>query len=154
MRPDDARRFLEVHHQSVRGLAVNDYPGDVIEAWAPLPITDDRVARFLVNRDDEIRIVAEIDGAVVGIGALVVAHAELRACYVAPGAARRGVGTAIVGDLERQAREHGLRSLTLEASVTAEPFYVALGYSTVRRGTLAIAPGVSMAAITMQKTFR
>jgi putative acetyltransferase len=39
MRDDDARSFLEVHHAAVRRIAVRDYPPEVIEAWAPLPIT-------------------------------------------------------------------------------------------------------------------
>ena len=38
---EDARAFLEVHHGAVRELAADDYPLDVIGAWAPLPITPD-----------------------------------------------------------------------------------------------------------------
>jgi putative acetyltransferase len=151
MRPDEARRFLEIHHESVRGLADKDYPPTVIDAWAPLPITVERLQRFLENRDGEVRLIAERDGAPVGIGALVVANAELRACYVVPGVARRGVGAAIVAEIERLAREHGLDHLQLESSVTAEPFYRALGYRVEKRGELVIAPGVQMAAITMWK---
>jgi len=146
----DARRFLEVHHQSVRGLAANDYPQNVIEAWAA-PITDERLQRFLQNRDGEIRMIAELDGAPVGIGALVVASSELRACYVVPSAARRGIGTAIVAEIERIARDHGLRELHVESSLTAEPFYAALGYRVENRSELRIAPDVSMAAIMMRK---
>jgi len=32
MQADEARRFLEIHHDSVRGLAVKDYPPSVIDA--------------------------------------------------------------------------------------------------------------------------
>src|SRR5688572_32407175 len=39
---------------------------------------------------------------------LVVQEAELRACYVVPGAARRGVGSALVREMERMAQERGL----------------------------------------------
>jgi putative acetyltransferase len=150
MQAGEARRFLEIHHESVRGLAVNDYPPAVIDAWAS-PITDERLQRFLQNRDGEIRLIAERDGEAVGIGAIVVANSELRACYVLPSAARYGVGTAIVAEIERLAREHGLRELHLESSLTAESFYAALGYRVERRGELRIAPGVAMAAVTMRK---
>ena len=47
MQADEARRFLEVHHDSVRGLAAGDNPPNVIEAWAPLPITGELLQRFL-----------------------------------------------------------------------------------------------------------
>ena len=108
--------------------------------------------RFLGNPDDETRLIAERgDGELVGIGALVLASSELRACYVLPSATRRGVGTALVREIERIAREHGLSHLSLESSVTAEPFYRALGYVVVERGELVLAPGISMAAIKMQK---
>ena len=150
MQPDEACRFLEIHHGSVRGFAAGDYPPSVIDAWAA-PITSERLERFLQNRDNEIRLIAEVDGVPVGIGALVVANSELRACYVLPTAGRRGVGSALVAEIERLAREHGLDHLTLESSVTAEPFYTALGYRVEKRGEHRIAPGVTMAAITMRK---
>lgn len=70
---------------------MKDYPLSVIDQWAPLPITDAMVERFLTNPDDEIRLIAELDGVTVGIGALVTAAYELRACYV-PDFARLGVG--------------------------------------------------------------
>jgi len=89
MQPAEARRFLEIHHTSVRRLAANDYPANVIEAWAP-SITDERLQRFFQNRDDEIRLIAELDGEPVGVGAIVVANLELRACYVRRSTTRRG----------------------------------------------------------------
>jgi putative acetyltransferase len=150
MRLAEARRFLEIHHAAVRGIAAADYPPAVVEAWAQ-PITDQAVERFLANRDGEIRLVAEIDGELVGISAIVLRDSELRACYVAPGAARRGVGSALVAEIERIAREHRLDHLHLHSSITAEPFYSSLGYEVESRGQHVIAPGVPMAAVRMRK---
>jgi putative acetyltransferase len=151
MRSEDARRFLEIQRESVRGIAARDYPSAVIEAWAPLPVTDEAVARFLSNADHEIRLIAELDGRPAGIGALVLSNSELRACYVVPSAVRRGVGTAIVAEIERIARQYGLVYLQLESSLSAERFYTALGYRVKERGELTLASGVPMAAITMRK---
>jgi putative acetyltransferase len=95
--------------------------------------------------------VAEIDGEPVGIGAIVVSNSELRACYVAPSAARRGVGSALVATIEQIAREHLLDHLDLESSITAEPFYSALGYRVESRGEHFLSPGVTMAAVKMRK---
>jgi GNAT superfamily N-acetyltransferase len=150
MRPEDARRFLEIHHAAVRGIAAKDYPASVVEVWAR-PITDQAIERFLANRDREVRLVAEIDGEPAGIGALVITNSELRACYVSPNAARRGVGSALVAEIERIAREHGLDHLHLESSTTAEPFYSALGYHVEGRGELLLSPDVPMAAVKMRK---
>jgi len=150
MRPEDARRFLEIQSAAVRGLAAKDYPPSVIEAWAS-PTSEPVIERFLANPDQELRLIAEIDGRAVGIGGIVVANSELRACYVAPGAARRGVGTAIVAEIERIARERQLDHLHLEASVTAEPFYLALGYRVESRHQFVLRSSVAMAAVQMRK---
>ena len=152
MRDDEARTFLEIHGRSVRGLPAAHYPADVIAAWAgPVPITDNTVRGFLMNRDDEIRLIAELDGVPAGLGALVVANAELRACYVVPEAARKGVGSALVKEMERIARDRGLTHLDLHASVNAEPFYAAIGYEALERGEHVLRSGLRMAAVKMRK---
>jgi putative acetyltransferase len=155
MLDEDARAFLEVHRAAVRGLAAKDYPLEVIEDWAgPLPVSGESVQRFLTNPDCEIRLVAEIDGTIVGVGCLVVANCELRACYVAPEAALRGVGSALVREIERIAREHGLAYLQMDSSVNAEPFYLHHGYSVRKRGEHPLKSGRQMACIKMEKTLR
>jgi putative acetyltransferase len=52
-------------------------------------------------------LIAEIAGRVVGIGAAVFESVELRACYVAPDAGRKGVGSALVKEIEHAARAGG-----------------------------------------------
>ena len=148
---DEGRLFLEIHGASIRGLAAGHYPPEVIEAWQ-VRATDAAVRDFLENRDREIRLVAELDGEPVGIGALVLGTSELRACYVAPQAARRGCGSALVREMERLARENGLTRLELVASINAEPFYAALGYEVRERGEHVLRSGQRMAAVTMAKS--
>jgi putative acetyltransferase len=77
MRPEEARIFLEVHHAAVRGLAAKQYSLEVIDAWAPLPILDEHVEKVRLNPGGELRLVAEIDGEVVGIGCPVAKNDEL-----------------------------------------------------------------------------
>ena len=152
IRPDDAEAFLRVHHAAVRGIAAKDYPPEVIENWAP-PIDDAALARFLANPDGEHRIIAEIGSIAVGIGAIVVAKCELRACYVAPEAARQGVGSAIARHLEELARQRNLPFLQLVSSVTAETFYESLGYFNLGRDQHILSSGAPMACVKMRKMF-
>ena len=149
-RQEEARAFLDIHTRSVLGLAASHYPPDVIAAWV-LPVTEENLRRFLENPDDEIRLLAELDGTLVGLGCLVLQHSELRACYVVPEVARRGVGTAIVREIERIAKQHGLEQLHLDASINAEPFYAALGYDVVGRGEHVWTSGERMEAVMMRK---
>jgi putative acetyltransferase len=81
IRGDEGSTFLDIHSRSVHGLASEAYPPDVISAWA-FPPTPENLQQFLEN-----------------------CNSELRACYVMPDAARKHVGTAIVEEIERIARE-------------------------------------------------
>ena len=150
LREDEGRIYLEIINSAIRGIASHSYPANIVDAWVH-PITDESLARLNDNRDNEIRLVAEVDGAPVAIGALVVADSQLRACYVSPSAARRGCGSAIVKEIERIARENGLTHLDLHASINAEPFYAAHGYTVSERCEHVLRSGVRMAAVAMTK---
>ena len=150
LRVDEARTFLQIHSRSIRGLAAGHYPREVIEAWT-VPLTEETLRGFLDNPDDEIRLVADLNGEPAGIGALVVESSELRACYVVPEASRQGVGTALVAEIERLARSYGLERLELFASVNAEPFYASLGYESHQRTEHVLRTGQPMAAVRMSR---
>ena len=152
LRRGEERLFLEVHAQSIRGLASGHYAPEVIDAWC-VPADDDTVAAFTKNAENELRLVAEIDGEVVGLAALVLESSELRACYVLPEAARQGVGSALVREMERRAAIHHLDRLELLSSMNAEPFYTALGYRSEGRIEHNVR-GQPMAAVMMSKRLR
>lgn len=54
--------------------------------------------------------------------------ARIRAFFVAPQAARRGVGRALLNECARAAAQSGFRALTLMATLPGVPFYSALGF--------------------------
>jgi putative acetyltransferase len=151
MRPEDAQAFLAVHHAAVRSIAAKDYPPAVIEAWAPMPLNEGAIERVRANPDNEYRVIAEIGGRVVGIGAVVLQIAELRACYVAPNLGRKGIGLALVKAIERAAREHGAAHLELDSSLTAEPFYQTAGYEAIERSEHILHNGQRMVCVRMRK---
>ncbi len=152
LRHGEERLFLELHAQSVRGLAAGQYSPEVIDAWCVAP-TEENLASFIKNPDHEQRLVAEIDGRVVGLAALVLEGSELRACYVLPEAARKGVGTALVREIEQLALAHHLDHLELVSSINAEPFYASLGYRS-EGCTEHNMRGQPMAAVKMSKRLR
>jgi putative acetyltransferase len=151
-RDSDARAFLETLNRSIREVACADYSAEVIESWA-VPISPKSLSRYAENPEGELRVIAEIDGKPVGIGATVISKSELRACYVAPEGLRQGVGTAIVSELERIGKAAGLDHFHLHGTVTAEPFYNALGYQSLQRIVHITRGGARIAAVTMRKDF-
>lgn len=151
LRAEEGRLYLEIVNSAVRGLALTHYPPEAIEAWV-VPVTDETIHDLTLNLDREIRVIAELDGQPVGIGALVLERSELRACYVSPHATRRGCGAAVVREIERLARANGLTRLELAASLNAEPFYAALAYEVRERSEVALRNGYRLPAVWMQKT--
>lgn len=55
--------------------------------------------------------------------------ARIRAFFVAPAAARRGVGRALLEECARAAARSGFHTLTLMATLPGVPFYSALGFA-------------------------
>ena len=150
LRNDEVRLYLEIHERAIRGLAGSHYSREDIEGWV-VPATDENVRRLTLNADHEIRLLAELDGNPVGIGALVLAASELRAVYVSPEGARQGCGSALVREIERIARINGVERLTLHASLNAERFYANLGYRALERTEVALPNDHPMAVVRMGK---
>lgn len=87
-------------------------------------------------------VVAVADGVIVGMGALSPASepgsAQIRRMRVDPSWQGRGVGRAVLAELERSAVASGVRRLVLDTTVgqqRAVAFYRAAGYIEARRGT-------------------
>ncbi|MHC5763297.1 GNAT family N-acetyltransferase, partial [Nostoc sp.] len=150
--PSDAESVLNVHRAAIRETASSCYPKEIIQDWAS-PITPSKIKAFADNTviGEETRIVAEINGQIVGFGAIVVSNSELRAVYVSPSFGRSGVGTAILQELERLARERGLSELHLNASLNAEPFYQVNGYINEGFEEHILRSGRKMPSIRMRK---
>jgi putative acetyltransferase len=85
------------------------------------PIEDDGHHVVVAERDD-----------IVEFGNVVPADDEVRAVYVHPEYARRGVGSTVLAHLEGYALGTGAKRLELQASLNAVEFYERRGYRPVR----------------------
>ncbi len=97
-----------------------------------LPRTD-----FELAEDIRDFVVAEVEGAIAGCGALHIytpTAAEVRSLAVDPSRKISGIGRHIVEDLEREAANYGLTSLFAFTYVPG--FFSKLGYALVDRGLL------------------
>ncbi|MBC8106179.1 MAG: GNAT family N-acetyltransferase [Anaerolineae bacterium] len=77
--------------------------------------------------------------------------ARIRAFFVHPGFARRGIGRAILQTCERAAREAGFTKLELVATLPGEPLYTACGYRRIEPLDIPIPDGSILPAIKMAK---
>lgn len=135
----DAEAVRRVHAESIRKLGSEAYSAEQVEAWAAgCESADYAVA---IESTDTRFVVAEDGEGIYGFGTLsfdapeeyeTAVGGEVTGVYVHPSVAREGVGSAILEDLEREARERGVRTLGLSASLNAVPFYEAREYERVR----------------------
>ncbi|HEX9305214.1 MAG TPA: GNAT family N-acetyltransferase [Thermoanaerobaculia bacterium] len=130
---------------SARGLSLPDYtPAQVEAALGSAFGVDSELIR------DGTYFVAEADGCIVGCGGWsrratlfgsdaqpgrrselldpAADSARIRAFFVHPDWARRGIGRAILERCEEEARDFGFRSAELLATLPGVPFYRSLGY--------------------------
>lgn len=78
--------------------------------------------------------------------------ARIRAFFVHPDWARRGLARQLYGECERAARETGFQGFELMATLPGEPLYVALGFSVVERIVVAVA-GAHLSFTRMAREF-
>jgi N-acetylglutamate synthase-like GNAT family acetyltransferase len=77
--------------------------------------------------------------------------AKIRAFFVHPAWARRGIGSIILDACERSAHDAGFTRLEMGATLTGVPFYRARGYSELERIEVSMKDGVCMPIVRMAK---
>jgi GNAT superfamily N-acetyltransferase len=166
---DDRPALEKLIAESARGLSHPDYTDTQVEAalGSAFGVDSELIA-------DGTYFVAEADGRLVGCGGwsrhatlfgsdaqpgrrselLDPARdsARIRAFFVHPDWARRGIGRAILEKSEAEARAHGFRSAELLATLPGHRFYRALGYSGDEWAEYPLADGLTIDFIPMRKS--
>lgn len=165
---DDRAVLEELIAESARGLSRPHYSAAQVEAALGSAFgVDSELIR------DGTYFVAEAEGRVVGCGGwsrratLFGSDAQpgrrselldpsrdaarIRAFFVHPGWARRGIGRAILEKCESEARAHGFRSAELLATLPGHRFYRRFGYAGDERVAHELPGGVTIDFIPMRK---
>ena len=80
--------------------------------------------------------------------------AKIRAFFVHPDWARRGIGGMILTACEEAAQKAGFRRLEMGATLTGVPFYLAKGYAVVERTEVPLDNGPTLPIVRMGKVIR
>ncbi|WP_224814978.1 GNAT family N-acetyltransferase [Hasllibacter sp. MH4015] len=111
-----------VIREAISQVNAKDYPPAEIERL--LRNFSERSVRALLGQRQTL--VALLEGRVVGTAALQ--GCEVKSVFVSPYLHRTGIGSSLMRELERIARRQGIASLDVSSSLSAVPFYAALGY--------------------------
>jgi GNAT superfamily N-acetyltransferase len=83
-----------------------------------------------------------------------VEAAKIRAFFVHPSYARRGIGRAILAACESEAAAHGFRAIELMATLPGLKLYRACGYEGSERVEYETGEGVTIEFVPMRKELR
>jgi GNAT superfamily N-acetyltransferase len=78
--------------------------------------------------------------------------AKIRAFFIDPAYARKGIGTLLLDKCESEARQRGFSRVELMSTLPGVRLYSARGYSGVERVQYEVAPGVAIEFIPMSKS--
>jgi len=154
---------------SVRALQAPWYsPAQMEAALGPIFGVD----RQLIH--DGTYFVAEHDGSIVGCGGWSRRRslyggdrgragedglldpqrdaARVRAFFVHPDWARRGIGRSIMTACERAIIEAGFHTVDIVATLAGEPLYASFGYAVIERYEIPMTGGLGLPAVRMTKT--
>jgi GNAT superfamily N-acetyltransferase len=126
----DAQAATTVLRHSITEICVADHQNDTatLERWLENK-TPEQFLAWLAY-DENYTVVAAAAREISGVG-LLHRSGEVRLCYVRPEMQYRGIGTAILLDLEAHARVWQLKRLVLESTAGARGFYELYGYVSV-----------------------
>ena len=166
---EDVPALKELIPASVRALSRNQYTPDQIEgALSEIFGVDTQLI------SDGTYFLAEAKGQIVGCGGWSKRQtlfgsdlakrdtsdrlldpakdaARVRAFYVHPDWARRGIARQVLQRCEDAARSAGFTKVELVATLPGEPLYRALGYAVIEPTVLPMSKGRSLAAYRMGK---
>ena len=122
---EDAEESCAVIQRSITELCEADHQGDAptISLWLANKTAENMrcwIAQTYV-------FVATEDVRIVGVGAITTSG-EITLNYVLPDARFRGISKSLLRRMERKASELGVRTITLQSSLTALRFYGSAGY--------------------------
>jgi putative acetyltransferase len=132
--PADTMALRDLFGQSIEVLTAEDYNEDQRLAW--MARAEDAQA-FAQRLGSMVTLVVQAEGEYLGFASLKD-NSILDMLYVHPYAAGQGVGTALADALERLAKARGAKTITVEASDTAQPFFAARGYVPGKRSLLPV----------------
>jgi N-acetylglutamate synthase-like GNAT family acetyltransferase len=165
----DSAEIQELIARSIRALGAGDYSTEQIEGAleGAFGLDSQLIA-------DGTFFVVESDGMLIGCGGWSYRRtlfggdtrsgrdagnldpstdaAKIRAFFIDPTAARRGIGTALLERCEDEARRYGFRRAEMMATLPGKKLYEARGYVPGEKVHYPVGPGVSIEFVPMSKS--
>jgi putative acetyltransferase len=124
-RTQDAEALRALCRSAIVETGANAYTMEQVHAWAARACDD--AQQFSTQRERGWVRVAMNDDSIVGFGQIDL-PGHITMLYTAPQATRQGVARMLLDDLVTLAEAMGARSVTVDASRIARPFFLKQGF--------------------------
>ncbi|PAU78854.1 GNAT family N-acetyltransferase [Halomonas salipaludis] len=124
----EEKELYEIFYNTIRTVNIQDYSEDQVAAWAPSYIDMEFVMQKIRDIDP---FVAVEDGRIIGY-ADIQPDGYIDHFYCHHQFQGQGVGRRLFVALEEEAVEKGIPSMYSNVSITAKPFFKAMGFSVER----------------------
>jgi len=138
---DDALSMMKLHERSVLELCREHYTLEQLKDW----LCQSTVEKYQVRLERHRSYVAEHDGQMIAYVRWNPETNELCSIFVDPDFVRQGLATELMEIAYEDAISHGVKDLWLDASLSAVPFYEAIGWNYVELSSHGPLEGVRMA---------
>ena len=141
---ENLQEIAQLFYDTVHSVNAKDYTGQQLDVWATGEI--DRAAwnRSLLTHTTAVAIQEDC---IVGFGDMA-ADGYLDRLYIHKDFQRKGIASAICSWLERRV---GSNRYVTHASITAKPFFEAIGYRVIRQQQVE-RQGIPLTNFVMEKT--
>lgn len=133
-REGDERELWNLFYNTIHNVNNQDYDANQIAAWAP----DDLDINIAIQKFREIDpfVVIEV-GKIIGY-ADIQSDGYIDHFFCHHDFQRQGVGRMLFAALEKEARERGILKMYSNVSITARPFFEAMGFSVEKEQVLQV----------------
>lgn len=115
----DTEEILQLFYDTIHQVNIRDYTKEQVDAWTAVNMD---IEVWINSLKSKLTYVAEENGKVIGFGELE-ANGHIDRFYCHKDFQGQGVGTKILEQIELTARDLEIKTLFVEASITARPFF-------------------------------
>jgi GNAT superfamily N-acetyltransferase len=144
----DAKHIASIYYNTIHTVNAKDYTKEQLNAWAPY---HDNYAAWQEKCAKLNPFVAVIDDTIVGF-AEFEPNGHIDCFYVHHKFQGAGVGTALMREIEMEAREKLLPRMYAEVSITARPFFESKVFQVIKQQTVQVR-GMELTNFVMEKCF-
>lgn len=124
-RPSDLNHLLKLRDLTIAAVADSAYDHDALSQWRMA----DPSERYAALIEQQLMLVAEDSGRLLGCAGLLLENSELVAMFVHPDVQGGRIGSELLSAVRHLACDFGIDRLYTEASLNAADFYQRHGFS-------------------------